>query len=634
MKILHISHHQGCVDDISYVADRLGLDITPMIVEWNYNVGVNRARDIWLEHKDYFEGFDMVLTSDTVPLSRILFQNGYKGRLVVWVCNRFDYADMASNDCGFPDAQYYEMVREMTKDQSVSIFPYTDFERAYASSKGIEFLGPTIRPCGIGGKAGRKDISEHISRDGVFFVPPYHNDTIFMNLAAKCDELGVPNYSGRYNGSNDLVGFKGLIHIPYAWSNLALFENMRLGLPYLIPTSRFLLELSGKGNFFWSPPFIREELELSEWYNPQHEDLFVFFDSWSDLKDKANSDLSNVRKNITEFAESNEQRSLDLWRDVFRVGHPVQTSKRKAVIWGHKLHSHTHSYIHYGYWKAFKALGWDVLWLDDGDDISSLDLSGSLFFTEGNVDSGIPIRSDCWYILHNCEDPKYGTVPPERQVSIQVQCPGGSFQQWEKIADEAYYNSESRVLHQHWATDLLPDEVEAMKETVGNDVVRRCAFVGSFNWGFPPFDMDKQTGPFVDECEKNGVPFIVRGANCQTQTDLPYNRIDNDEGKDFVVSSLLAPALQGHYQCDVGYIPCRIFKNISYGKVGVTNNPAVKELFGDMVVFNEDTRQLFHDAMAATERTTKEQILEAMDFVKEHHTYIDRVINILTIFGR
>ena len=39
----------------------------------------------------------------------------------------------------------------------------------------------------------------------------------------------------------------------------------------------------------------------------------------------------------------------------------------KVIIWGHKLHTHTHSYIHYGFYKAFKHLNYDVYWLNEND---------------------------------------------------------------------------------------------------------------------------------------------------------------------------------------------------------------------------------------------------------------------------
>ena len=57
----------------------------------------------------------------------------------------------------------------------------------------------------------------------------------------------------------------------------------------------------------------------------------------------------------------------------------------KLVIWGMKLHTHTHSYIHYGYWRAAECLGYEVHWYDDKDDVSSVDFSDAVFITEHRV---------------------------------------------------------------------------------------------------------------------------------------------------------------------------------------------------------------------------------------------------------
>lgn len=87
-----------------------------------------------------------------------------------------------------------------------------------------------------------------------------------------------------------------------------------------------------------------------------------------------------------------------------QVSGSAQTGQcKKVVLWGHKLHSHTHSYIHWGFERAFKYLGYETYWFDGGDNVSNFDFSGSLFITEGQVDQAIPLRDDCLYILHNCE---------------------------------------------------------------------------------------------------------------------------------------------------------------------------------------------------------------------------------------
>ena len=58
----------------------------------------------------------------------------------------------------------------------------------------------------------------------------------------------------------------------------------------------------------------------------------------------------------------------------------------KICIWGHPLHSHTHSYIHAAFFKAFKALGHETYWLKNGDDASVVNCPDVLFLTETQVD--------------------------------------------------------------------------------------------------------------------------------------------------------------------------------------------------------------------------------------------------------
>jgi len=95
----------------------------------------------------------------------------------------------------------------------------------------------------------------------------------------------------------------------------------------------------------------------------------------------------------------------------------------------------------------------------------------------------------------------------------------------------------------------------------------------------------------------------------------------------------LAPAIQGAWQCKVGYIPCRIFKNISYGAIGITNSKAVYDLFGGKIVYNEDTYQLCYDALDTIKNMDINELYELMDFVKEKHTYINRINYLLWFLG-
>lgn len=327
MKILHISFHKGCQNDIEYVCKELHQELNFMEFDdgktrtcAKYNIGHDRANDCWNKYKDYFNKFDIIITSDTAPISRVFLQNYFEKRLIIWVCNRFDYYDAASLDCKFPDQEYYDLIKSVKNRKNVTIMGYTPFENYYAKNiRNVDIGELVIKPIGKVSDTYSNFIETKIeNKQNTFFVPPYHNDTIMMNLSKKLTEIGILNYNSRYNGPLDLLNFKGVIHIPYAWSNLAFFEAIQLGIVYFIPSKNFLFDLTKDKDFFWSPPFKSNVLELSEWYNPEHKNILVYFDSWDDLLNKTkNIDYNYIRLNMKQFTINHTNKYIDEWKKLF-----------------------------------------------------------------------------------------------------------------------------------------------------------------------------------------------------------------------------------------------------------------------------------------------------------------------------
>ena len=67
-------------------------------------------------------------------------------------------------------------------------------------------------------------------------------------------------------------------------------------------------------------------------------------------------------------------------------------NKEKFIAWGHKLHSHTHSYVTCAFINAFRHLGYDVYHFDNSDDVSGFDFSNSIFLTEVLYFSAISLK--------------------------------------------------------------------------------------------------------------------------------------------------------------------------------------------------------------------------------------------------
>jgi hypothetical protein len=332
LSILHLSFHTGCLHEIENIAQELDFKVTSLFIprlaayEFDgyasgnalYNIGPERALSIWNKHKDYFNQFDAIITSDTAPLSRIFLQNNYEKPLIIWVCNRFDYADTGSLDCEFPDKKYYELLQQAHDKENVFIVPYTAFESFYAEQKNVMFNHDVIQPSGIFLKADvPSSIPSHIDKSATFFIPPYLNDTT-AQIEEHCALLHIPTYKGRYNGPNDLSDFKGIIHTPYSWSNLALFENIQNELPYFIPSFDFMVKMYDAGIIWWpNGNFFKNNHQLAEWYNAENSEIITYFDSWEDLKNKIEAtDFDALRVKIKQFAQTHRKTVLKKWNDI------------------------------------------------------------------------------------------------------------------------------------------------------------------------------------------------------------------------------------------------------------------------------------------------------------------------------
>lgn len=287
---------------------------------------------------------------------------------------------------------------------------------------------------------------------------------------------------------------------------------------------------------------------------------------------------------------------------------------RQVVIWGHKLHSHTHSYVHEAFYRTFNYLGYKTLWLDNNDSLAGVDFSASLFITEGQVDQKIPLRDDAFYILHNCDWGKYkNLLEKNRVLKLQVYTNRCRTPECITFAPYVLFNPREQCLYMPWATDLLPYEIDQVKERMKKNraLNKVVVFIGTLGYGV--FGNIPECKPFFEAADQKGIPA------------KHFVDVDPRKAQDIIEHAFIAPAIQGSWQCREGYIPCRIFKNISYGKLGVTNCPVVYDLFNHKIVFDTDTKKLFKKALKRMDTITLQEQFDLMNFVRDHHTYINRI---------
>ncbi len=340
LKVLHMTFHNGCKQDFEEVAKELDLDLTTWYIQdlsrdfWEgfsagneiYNVGPTRAKRVWDRHKDFFNQFDAVITSDTVPLARIFLQNGWSKPLIIWICNRFDYAHPTGGiEERFPDQGYYDLMRAGTYMPNVRFISYTPYEYIYAKRRGVDVGTRIIKP--LGKKEEHVDvisgIPSHIDKANTLLLFPRLEQNRVTVAMRECAQRNITVWKGEYNGPEDLKGFKGVLLFPYAFSNLALFENLQRGIVHFVPTLRFLKHLG----------FIRrgmgENLQWSEWYFDQYKDVIVYFDSWDDLKRKIETtNYHEMKRKIRVFGQHHRQEMIQKWIDLFQeITHSLYPKK-------------------------------------------------------------------------------------------------------------------------------------------------------------------------------------------------------------------------------------------------------------------------------------------------------------------
>lgn len=286
----------------------------------------------------------------------------------------------------------------------------------------------------------------------------------------------------------------------------------------------------------------------------------------------------------------------------------------KIIIWGHKLHSHTHSYIHNSYFKAFKAAGYETYWFDNSDlsELSTFDFNNCLFFTEDQAKTGMPVLKTAKYITHHIDTEYFLQKGVDFANVLKLGNYVQDAEKFEKVNEYAFFDKKENTLFQCWATDLLPEEINENNPIKYDDSKTEINYVGSL----------------YGELAKLVYNFS-RAAGKDKKKFKHHIKVSDEENKQLIQQSFLTPDFRNEHHVNVGYIPCRAFKNISYGTYLGTNSPHVKKMFGDFVSYSEDASELY-ELMKKDYKDCKSQTA-AMVYVKQQHTFINRVNNLMKL---
>jgi hypothetical protein len=291
-------------------------------------------------------------------------------------------------------------------------------------------------------------------------------------------------------------------------------------------------------------------------------------------------------------------------------------------------------------------MGHEVHWFHDKDYPKDFDYSDCIFITEGFADQNIPLNNTSTYFVMYCPSPKkYLEAGVKRYIDVRCVAKDHKdhIQEYsidktitQKVGPSCYYvpktNQQVHIKNNYvdyiiddfdkfylsWATNLLPEEFNLDDVYLPRE--NAIYFCGSLSNSGVCENMSNWL-PFMQECKRNNITFY--------HNDPWKNPLSDDKVKELVQKSLLGIDIRGPEHERTGIITCRIFKNVSYGHLGLTNSKEIYNETEGNCLYNPNPSELFNIGMQ--NRTNYDFIKKSMLYVKDNHTYINRINSLFSI---
>ena len=330
MNAIHITNHIGTTRNIENVFTFLNIpdQITTEKCNLPLYIHLTQADDIFTEYisRVDFQKYNTIIFTDICMYARPFLQNIDKHslRIIIYVTNRFDWGAWYNGD-----SNYNALYAEVSQHPRVRFIADNRYDQYYAGEiHGIQFFEPDLVRL-------TPKISEYSPRkmhlhNCKLFI--YNRGTFirYYEQYLKNVEYDVYGYDGyaRYRDETHIAEYMGFLHLPYQTNIQSLWENLGHQIVYFIPSRMFLHTIVFESWYYWEEKFMKpmdlilKSVELSEWYQVEHAELFVYFDSWEDLEVKYdyyldnNSALIEKKKKIREYLVESNRIHLDKWQGI------------------------------------------------------------------------------------------------------------------------------------------------------------------------------------------------------------------------------------------------------------------------------------------------------------------------------
>ena len=277
----------------------------------------------------------------------------------------------------------------------------------------------------------------------------------------------------------------------------------------------------------------------------------------------------------------------------------------EIVIWGLRLRPHTHRHIHRGFYDNLTALKLNTRWVEDAPGVSLK--RNSLVFCVDVASRHLPFEPSSTYVAHNLDLKDRFGRSPDQSLSLQV-FTNSSTGTPDDHGSVAKYELNSRTLFQPWGAPTL---TIVRRKTCRAHQPLVEHFVGSV------WDNELGQGNMaqIDLYERELAEFGVRLKRHGRRFLSPFG-VSEQSNRRLVSESRLGATVVGNWQRDNAYLPCRLFKAVSWG-LPPTGNARIGLPFPRSAIERPKIESLVHDAINECESSRMER----------HRTATDELVN-------
>ncbi len=230
------------------------------------------------------------------------------------------------------------------------------------------------------------------------------------------------------------------------------------------------------------------------------------------------------------------------------------------------------------------------------------------------ADYYLPIRDDIWYCLHGFQEMFLKQVPSHRRINLEVysNTANQSDVQWGPVT---FFNTHTQTLYQPWGTNLRAEEF--YQPTFSHSPF--VFWVGSI-WNNTQNQGNLSAIAELRTVLKEHKLYFV-----------PVRFIPNSFNTFLIRHSRIAPAIAGQFQVDVNYLPCRMFKNISYGQLGFSNVKKFADILGPATLPGNTLAEMVDHVLRLSKNEYITLVQEQQKQIK-NYTYVDSFNNIKRAF--